>query len=840
MTPWGNHKTCVATILWGFALFIASPAEAQTIQIDGSTPTLAGGTTACSGTCAITGGTQAGRNLFHSFQHFGVDTDATVTFIDPGVQNIITRITGDNASLIDGLLQTSANSMANLFLFNPNGVIFGESASLQIGGSFIASTASGLQFEDGNFSLTDNSAANSLLTVNIPLGLQVGANAGDIVVEGHGNQLFINPDLSVVDFLAAPDLQVNQQTLALVGNNVILDGANLVAPGGRIELGGVDDGLVRLKPVSTGFQLNYDNVNSFGDITLENAAALKVSNFSAGNVQLQGQLVSLTGGSAILANTLGSGSGGLVQVNAESLTLEGASSFVPVFIPPMFADFVVMPSGIFASVGSGASGDGSHIDLNVAQLTLTAGAQIAASTFGDGSAGTLTVTAETIAVDGGRPAGPSGLFTTVAPGPNGGPDGSATGNGGSLTIDADVLSIIDGGQISAGTFGAGHAGNLIVKADQVEIVGSFGTPGAGGPSSLRSASERPWSGNGGELMVNTQRLLVADGGQVVTGTLSPNPAGDLIIQALEQVELRGGDAFGQSGLFASALLGPGSGGNVMVETGNLNLQDGATINVSNKPSTPGSSLTEGTGPAGNLAIKAENILLDNGSSFSADTVDGNNANIGINARTLTLRDSTIKTNASGTAPGGNITATLDTLTMLGDSSITANSENSNGGRVSITTEALLQSSDSLITATSALGSEFDGIVEINSPDLPPNNNQKHTESPADTQQIITACEQLTENELVVTGQGGLPTDPTQILTGQDLWADIRSLGNVDTASEFVSVHARPIETQAPNQLNRAQGLVRNEQGQLMLVAQTTQINYPTSAFGQQTLPCQRG
>ncbi len=839
MKSWGKHKYPAVTLLWGLALLIASPAQAQTIQIDGSTPTLAGGTGTCSGTCTITGGTQAGGNLFHSFQTFGVDTGATVTFVDPGVQSIITRITGDNASFIDGLLETSPGSTANLFIFNPNGVTFGDGASLQIGGSFVASTADGIEFEDGNFSLTDSSAANSLLAVNVPLGLQVGANAGDIIVEGSGNQLFINQDLSVVDFLAAPDLQVSQQTLALVGNNITLDGANLVAPGGRIELGSVNDGVVSLTSVSNGFQLGYDNVSTFGDITLENAAAIKVSDVSAGSVQLQGQQISLTDGSAILANTLGNGSGGLVQVDAESLTLDGASSFVPGFIPPMVADFVVMPSGIFASVGSGASGDGSQIDITVDQLSLAAGAQIAASTFGSGNAGTLTVEADTITVDGGRPAGPSGLFTTVAPGPNGGPNNSATGDGGSLTIATDVLTLTNGGQVSAGTFGFGNAGDLTVNADQIEIIGSFGTPGAGGPSSLRSASERPWAGSGGNINVNTSRILVADGGQVVTGTLSPNPAGDLVVRASEQVELRGGDAFGQSGLFASALLGPGSGGNILVETSDLNLQDGATINVSNNPSTPGSSLSSGTGPAGNLVITADNILLDGGSSFSADTVDGNNANINIDAQTLTLRDSTINTNASGTAPGGNIIATLDTLTLLGDSAITANSINSNGGRVIITTEALLQSPDSLITATSARGPEFDGIVEINTPDLAPNNNQEQEESPADTQQIIATCEQLTENELVVTGAGGVPIDPTQVLTGEGLWVDIRTLGETGETT-VATVPAQLVQISSTNRLNRAQGLTRNEQGQLMFVGQTSSTNYVALALGNAGSFCQRG
>ncbi|MEM9004015.1 MAG: filamentous hemagglutinin N-terminal domain-containing protein [Cyanobacteria bacterium P01_F01_bin.86] len=818
---------------------IASPAWAQTLEIDNTTPTQVNGSNECSGNCTVTGGAIAGDNLFHSFRHFGVDTNAMVTFKDPGVQNIITRVTGSGTSVIDGLLRVAGGN-ANLFLFNPNGITFGDGASLQLGGSFIASTANGVQFEDGAFTLTDNSATNSLLAVNVPLGLQVGSNAGDITVNGMGNNLFINPNLSVVDFLSIPDLAVKpNQTLALVGGNVVLDGAILAAPSGRVEIGGLSSGFVGLTPVPDGFRLDYDSIDSFADVTLQNAAAVNVNGSSAGSVQLQGQQISLSEGSVVLANTSGNGRGGLVQVNAESLGLTGASSFVPSFIPSEVASFVVMPSGIFASVGADASGSGSQIDINVNQLTLEAGAQIAASTFGSGDAGTLTVTAERLTAAGGRPFGPSGLFTTVAPGPDGGPMGASTGNGGNLTIATEVLSLRNGGQISAGTFGFGAAGNLTVRANQIDVLGSFGTPGAGGPSSLRSASERPWAGFGGTITVETNRLLVADGGQVVTGTLSPSPAGDLVVRASEQIDLRGGDAFGRSGLFASALLGPGSGGNITVETGELNLQDGATINVSNEPSTPGSTLPSGAGPAGNLAVTAQNIVLDNDSSFTSNTVDGDRANITVNATTLTLQDSRITTNATGTATGGNIDLEAEAITLLETSTISANAEFSFGGQVVITTDVLLQSPESGITATSALGTEFSGVVEINTPDTPPYQEQQQQENPTETKQIVAACEQLTENELVITGRGGLPTDPTQILTGQSVWADIREVGSSDSAISGVPATTAS-EITSPVTLNIAQGLERNEHGQLVLVAHSTTANHLVSTLRHQTSLCDRG
>jgi filamentous hemagglutinin family protein len=87
--------------------------------------------------CRITGGDRIGANLFHSFEAFSIQAGEEVRFDNaPRVQTIITRVTGDTESFINGTL--SANGTANVFLLNPNGVIFGPDADLDIGGSFLA------------------------------------------------------------------------------------------------------------------------------------------------------------------------------------------------------------------------------------------------------------------------------------------------------------------------------------------------------------------------------------------------------------------------------------------------------------------------------------------------------------------------------------------------------------------------------------------------------------------------------------------------------------------------------------------------------------------------------
>ncbi|MEM6402823.1 MAG: filamentous hemagglutinin N-terminal domain-containing protein, partial [Cyanobacteria bacterium P01_D01_bin.116] len=93
----------------------------------------------------IDGGALRDKNLFHSFTEFNINNGQRVYFNNPsGIENILTRVTGGNASNILGTL--GVDGAANLFLINPNGIVFGENARLDLGGSFVGTTANGLQF----------------------------------------------------------------------------------------------------------------------------------------------------------------------------------------------------------------------------------------------------------------------------------------------------------------------------------------------------------------------------------------------------------------------------------------------------------------------------------------------------------------------------------------------------------------------------------------------------------------------------------------------------------------------------------------------------------------------
>ncbi len=248
----------------------------------------------------IEGGTQQGTNLFHSFEQFSVSIDSTAYFNNiSNIENIITRITGKSISNIDGILR--ANGTANLFLINPNGIVFGENASLDIGGSFLATTASGINFADGTKFSATQPQTKPLLTINVPIGLQFGSTAAPI---RNQSQASVNGATNL--FRQPAGLQVpTGKTLALIGGDITLEGGNLTANSGQIEIGSVaDNSLVSLSSMDKGWALEYENVKSFKNIQIINrniddspiaSIVLVAGNEGGGSIQMQGNSIELIG-----------------------------------------------------------------------------------------------------------------------------------------------------------------------------------------------------------------------------------------------------------------------------------------------------------------------------------------------------------------------------------------------------------------------------------------------------------------------------------------------------------------------------------------------------------------
>ncbi len=221
-------------------------------------------------------GDRVGDNLFHSFNEFSVPTLGSALFNNASdLANIFSRVTGSNISNIDGLL--SANGTANLFLINPNGIIFGQNARLNLGGSFFASTADSLLFEGNEFSAS-NPQAPPLLEVSIPIGLNFRDNPGDIVNQATGDGLQVRPG----------------EIIALVGGNIDFEIGRITARGGNIELGGLSEaGTITFNDDG---RLNFPEDVAKANINLSNAAQVDVRGTGGGSITINARNLNLQAG----------------------------------------------------------------------------------------------------------------------------------------------------------------------------------------------------------------------------------------------------------------------------------------------------------------------------------------------------------------------------------------------------------------------------------------------------------------------------------------------------------------------------------------------------------------
>ncbi|GAB4230155.1 MAG: hypothetical protein Kow00121_59010 [Elainellaceae cyanobacterium] len=601
----------------------------------------------------IRGGARRGGNLFHSFQDFNVGDLQRVYFTNPeGVSNILSRVTGSDRSSILGRLGVLGD--ANLFLMNPNGIIFGPNASLDIRGSFVASTASSIRFADSvAFSAVDPSAP-PLLTVSVPIGLQYGSNPGALQVQGATLEM------------------LSEQTLALIGGDVTINGGRLFVPGGRIELAGVAAGgavdlVTHSSPLVFSFPaatlradvaiMNGSRVGVFagdgGDIAI-NARDLNMSGESiiragiasgmgsidaqAGNIEINatqainldfssvdnivqeggvgtgGDIfvttgsLSVTDGAAIGSGTGGAGDAGDVVVNArDAVTMDGVSR-------DGFSN-----SAIASAVAPTGNGDAGNVTITAASLSATGGAGLTSSTAGEGNGGNVTInTRDTVRLHGiGSNEASSGVYSQVFPAgltiDLGGDTATAAsrGNGGNITITTGSLSVTGGARIDSSTGGAGNAGNVIIYARDTVHFNGVGTDGFS--SGAFSAVGDNATGNGGEITITTRALSVTEG----------------------------------AALFADT-LGEGNGGNIRIRTEALSIAGGATLNNS----------TSGEGNAGDVRINARNsVRIDDSSLFSAvgENGRGNGGNIRITTGSLSLfNGAQLQTRTEGEGNSGNI------------------------------------------------------------------------------------------------------------------------------------------------------------------------------------------
>ncbi|BAU12681.1 filamentous hemagglutinin family outer membrane protein [Leptolyngbya sp. NIES-3755] len=754
---------------------------------------------------AITGGITAGTNLFHSFREFSIPTGGSVVFNnDTTVQNIFSRVTGGTVSSIDGILRT--NGTANLFLLNPSGILFGSNAQLNVGGSFIGTSAQAVKFADQTeFSAT---APTSLLTISAPIGLQLGTNPAAIEVRDQGHQLQFPSTFAPVIGAGQQTngLNVNpNQTLALIGGALTLTGGVLNAPSGQIELGSVANGTVSLTPNSKGFAFGYDTVSAFRDIQLTERSTIDASGAGNATVQLVGRNIALTNGSiALIVNQMPQPGGNLRVIASESLQLSGRSSSNPEFGSLLVSD---------AFAGSSA-----NISIVTPRLLMSDRGIVAPRLFGNGTGGSIQVNASTIQIDGAKDNSlelHSGFLPTAL----------GTGNMGAFTLFADRLELLNGGYINASTAGSGTGSEVNIRADTIRIDGVNPI----GQSSLIAAAAFS-SGNAGNLTLNAREVILSNGGTASTSIFNSGKAGNVTINATESITVTGRlleSPFSTTdGIGSSANILPpairrllnlpdrptGHSGDVIVTTDRLSVLNGGEIKVDN----------QGSGNAGTVRLNANTIELKNRGSITAATTVGSGGNIELQARSLIARNqSAITATAGGSSNGGNLKINVPIILGLENSDLIANADRGRGGNISITTQSIigLQQRDRLtpesdITASSESG--INGTVQVNTIGIDPNSGLVElSEMLADSsQQVAAACVPNQGSSFVITGRGGIPQNPTDSFYSERPWADVRPIAQTTSTPISSKSIAEP--------LVEATSLYRNPQtGKVELIAGQT-------------------
>jgi filamentous hemagglutinin family protein len=764
----------------------------------------------------IEGGTQAGRNLFHSFGQFSVPTGGTAFFNNAAdIQNIISRVTGGSASNIDGLIRT--NPTANLFLINPNGIIFGKNASLNVGGSFVATTANRIGFGNlGFFSATNPEAPSLLLTVN-PSALLFNQIAAAPI---QNNSQALGAELDPSKNFTPEGLRVpDGKSLLLVGGNVSMNGGGLFAFGGRVELGGLGE------PGTVGIDLNGNNLSlNFPDSVLRanvslNGVNVNVRAASGGSIAINARNLEILRGSQLRAG-IGRGLGGSdvkagdIVINAtETFTIADADSFVS------------------NAVTVGAKGKGGDVQISAGSLSVSGGAQLYAGTYGQGDAGSVTINVrDTASFD-----GENQEARSLNSGASSKVELSGIGKGGNVNLQARSLRLTNGAVLEASTVGEGNAGAVNIHARDIVIHGQSTLLESSGVYSRVETAYQPkyhqGVGQGGNINITADSLSVTNGAVITTSTLGQGDAGNVFINARDIVF----DGMGrfdenkkirQSSAATSAVrdIGVGQGGSVNVTADSLKVSNGASLSTS----------TLGQGNAGNVFINARNIVLDGLGSYLNEVQPYflHRENLDL---LLIRRGSRISTTAgieNQGGDGGNITINAPHGFIIAfpneNSDITANAFIGKGGNVQISAFGVYgtqfrdkenpQTSD--ITASSQFG--INGTVELNTPDIDPNSGLVNLPAvPVDTQvaQGCTAGSAVAKSSFTITGRGGLPPNPGEALNADAVQVGLVTL-NPEVGTSTPAISTNPMNS-TPTRIVEATGWVMAANGDVILTSAST-------------------
>jgi filamentous hemagglutinin family protein len=550
-------------------------------------------------------GATAGSNLFHSFSHFNIDTGQTVTFTGAdSLQNVISRVTGGEASSLDGLLKSEAGH-ADFYLINPAGITFGAHAQVDVPAAFHASTASQLKLKDGAVFSAANPAASSFSNAApAAFGFVGNAVANNGLIEADGARLAVK----------------DGQTLDIVAGEIqIKHGAQLNAAAGEIRLiAQQGPSAISLERAAQGHlplpALAPSNAHA-GPITITDSEVLSSGN-GAGRIGLWGGALRVVG-SHIGADNIGSLNAmpaagielrsvslallnGIISSNASAQGNAGRVSVatggkltVDSQGNPRFA------AGIFSDAEVGSTGDAGSVSVDArGDVAVLNGGEIESSAYAQGRAGTvhLATTGQLTVDSQGNSRFATGIFSDAEAG--------STGDAGSVSVEVQGhAAVLNGGQIESSTYAQGQAGSVSLTTGGRLTVDSQGHLNFA--TGIFSDADPGSTGDAGRVKITAQGdVAVLNGGEIESSTYAQGKAGTVIVQTKGKLIVDGTGSTDITGIFSDAKTqSVGDAGSVGVEAkGNVILRNGGEIESS----------TYAQGQAGTVRLTTQGRLIADG------------------------------------------------------------------------------------------------------------------------------------------------------------------------------------------------------------------------------------
>jgi filamentous hemagglutinin family protein len=566
------------------------------------------------------------NNLFHSFQQFNINSGQQVLFANPvGVQNIFARVTGGTPSNIQGTL--GVNGPANLYLLNPAGILFGNNAQLNLRGSFVGSTASGIQFgSQGSFAVAEPSAPG-LLTIQ-PSALQFSQMAGNI--RNQSNAAAGNNLLGEAQFgLRIPD----GKSLLLMGGDITIDDGKLIALGGRIELGGLAQaGTVGLTVEGDRIQAQFPTGTQRLNLQLINNAEVSVKGAGGEIAVNANQLDVVNGGQFVGGLTLSNqvGRSGNITLNADTVNFNSPANR--------------RASGIFQSADGGTAGQLGDVIINASQINWGNNAWIRNNAFFGSVAdtGSILINGNNLILKSQAPRFNFNELSQMAIQQDGAgtlgeirirlkdtlkldngiifSQNSSTGGGGGLkgtiSIEAREVRLSRGAQLEAGTRLNQAGGDIKITAGDLIVVEGEDLRAIDLTPRLFSniLSETIGSGKAGDILLTAPTIKILDRGEISNSVLQSGTGSGGMIKLIASQEV----LVQQDSRVVTNVFGNASGGDIEISTPNLAVRSGSLIKAGTNalnPAVQGGNLTVNAGSIEVSGLGKQTIVRDGRTTF---------------------------------------------------------------------------------------------------------------------------------------------------------------------------------------------------------------------------------